>query len=152
MARKKQIGFGIEAPAKGCDDKNCPFHGNLKIHGNNFTGKVVSDKMQRSVTVEWQGWKYIPKYERYTRTKTKIIAHNPQCINAVEGDMVRIDECRPLSKMKTFVVTKVLGKNETHAFEKEAKEEGKFKAKHAETKKPVEAADSAEEPENKETE
>jgi len=127
MTRSRSMGFGVEAPQKACDDKNCPFHGTLKVHGNQFTGKVVSHKMQRSVTVEWQGFRLIPKYERYKRTRTKITAHNPPCIDAVEGDMVVIGECRPLSKTKNFVVIKVLGKLEKYAFEKEAREEGKHK-------------------------
>ena len=38
--------------------------------------------------------------------KTKIKTHNPPCINAKEGDMVKMMECRPLSKMKNFVVVK----------------------------------------------
>jgi small subunit ribosomal protein S17 len=145
MTRSRTTGFGIEAPQKGCDDKNCPFHGTLKVRGKQFTGKVVSHKMQRSVVVEWQGWRHIPKYERYKRTRTKVIAHNPPCINAAEGDRVMIGECRPLSKMKNFVVMKVLGKLEKYALEREALEEGKHKIK----KKEAENKEAAEERQEK---
>jgi small subunit ribosomal protein S17 len=127
MTRTKETGFGIKAPSKSCEDKNCPFHGTLKVRGKQFTGTVVSQKMQRSVVVEWVGWRFIPKYERYKKTKTKVTAHNPPCVHAVEGDVVKIGECRPLSKTKNFVVLKVLGKEEKYALEKEALEEGKHK-------------------------
>lgn len=129
MTRTRKAGFGTEPPSESCDDSNCPFHGSLKIRGKHFTGKVVSDKMQRSVVVEWVGWRYIPKYERYKRAKTKVLVHNPPCINAAEGDMVKIVECRPLSKTKSFVVIQKLGKVEKYRLEKDALEEGKHKEK-----------------------
>lgn len=134
MTRTKEIGYGVKAPGRSCTDNNCPFHGTLKVHGKQFTGKVVSDKMQHSVLVEWVGWRFIPKYERYKKTRTRVTVHNPPCINAAEGDIVKIGECRPLSKTKTFVVLGVLGKQERYQLEKEAREEGKHKAKEAEAK------------------
>lgn len=127
MTRTRSTGFGTQAPKETCTDKNCPFHGTLKTRGKQFTGTIVSDKMQHSVKVEWLGWRYIPKYERYKKTRTSVIAHNPDCVNAVEGDMVRISECRPLSKTKNFVVIKVLGKADKYEMEKAALEEGKHK-------------------------
>jgi small subunit ribosomal protein S17 len=129
MPRTRSPGFETKTPEKECGDKNCPFHGTLKARGRQFTGKVVSDKMQKSVIVEWVGWRYIPKYERYKRTRTKIVAHNPTCINAKEGDMVNISECRPLSKRKNFVILGIIGKLEKYALEKEAREEGKHRIK-----------------------
>ena len=127
MNRTRNPGFDTKAPSKTCDDTNCPFHGTIKVRGKQFTGRVVSDKMQRSVVVEWIGWRPIPKYERYKKTRTKVIAHNPPCLDAVEGDLVKIGECRALSKTKNFVVMKVLGKSEKYELEKEALEEGKHK-------------------------
>ncbi len=127
MTQTKDIGFGIKSPTKTCTDKNCPFHGSLKIHGKQFTGKIVSSKMQNSAVVEWVGWRHIPKFERYKKTKTKVSVHNPPCLNAVEGDVVKIQECRPISKTKNFVVIEVLGKEELYALEKESLEEGKHK-------------------------
>lgn len=107
MAKKteeKNIGIKIKKPERICDDSKCPFHGQLKIRGRTFTGKVVSSKMQRGVVVAWERKVMIPKYERYEKRKTKIKAHNPPCINAEEGDIVTIAECRPLSKLISFVV------------------------------------------------
>jgi len=93
---------------KKCNDNKCPFHGIVKLRGRNFTGIVVSDKMSKTVTVEWVKRRFIPKYERYEIKRKKIHAHNPDCINAVKGNRVRIMECRPLSKTKKFAVIKVL--------------------------------------------
>ncbi|NQU79832.1 30S ribosomal protein S17 [Candidatus Woesearchaeota archaeon] len=129
MTRTRNIGLGTKLPSTACSDKNCPYHGNIKIRGKQFTGKVVSDKMTRSVLVEWLGWQKVPKYERYRKTKTKVSAHNPACIDAKEGDMVRIGECRPISKTKTFIVVSVLGSDDTHQLKKESLEEGKHQDK-----------------------
>ncbi|MCS7097648.1 MAG: 30S ribosomal protein S17 [Candidatus Methanomethyliaceae archaeon] len=87
-----------------CVDRKCPFHGNLSIRGKILTGKVVSDRMQRTVVVQVDYLRYYSKYKRYARSRSKIHAHNPSCINAVKGDIVKIAECRPLSKTVSFVV------------------------------------------------
>ncbi len=101
----RNIGIPIEnLPEKECNDRNCPYHGHLKVRGRTFTGKVVSDKMSRGVVVQWNYVKLIPKYRRYERRKSKVVAHNPQCIDARTGDNVKIVECRPISKTKMFVV------------------------------------------------
>jgi len=47
---------------------------------------------------------FIQKFERYERRHSRINAYNPSCISAKEGDVVKIAECRPLSKTKAFVV------------------------------------------------
>jgi len=41
---------------------------------------------------------------RYERRRGHIPSHNPPCIDAKEGDRVRIAECRPISKTVSFVV------------------------------------------------
>ncbi len=99
---------GIEAPVKKCDDANCPFHGSLSIRGRIFEGVVKSDKMAKTVTVEWSRMIKIPKYNRYIVKRSRVKAHNTECINARVGDKVLISECRPLSKTKKFVVIKVV--------------------------------------------
>lgn len=78
----------------------------ISTRGRTFTGIVTSDKMSKTVTVEWTRRHYIPKYERYEQRKTKVKAHNPDEIDAQEGDTVIIKETRPLSKTKNFVVIK----------------------------------------------
>jgi len=128
----------------GCGDKKCPFHGNLKCRGRTFTGTVVSAKMHKTVTVEWS-WKYfLPKYERYERRRTKIKAHNPKCIDAKEGDIVRISECRPLSKTKNFVVIEKTGKEKGFKEKTEAMTESKHKKKEEKKEERAEEAKGGE--------
>ena len=87
-----------------CKDKDCPIHGNLKIRGRTFKGEVVS-KHDKRIAVQFERMVYLRKYERYGRTKTKIHARLPRCMekDVKIGDTVRIKECRPLSKMIHFV-------------------------------------------------
>lgn len=100
-----RIGIPVKNPPKDvCDDELCPYHGHLKIRGKIFQGEVVSAKMDKTVVVEWSYLRKIKKLKRYMRCKTKLAAHNPPCISAKEGDIVRIAECRPISKTKSFVV------------------------------------------------
>jgi small subunit ribosomal protein S17 len=116
-------------PNQKCTDNNCPYHGTLKVRGKQFEGTVVSSKMQRSAIVEWEGKRFVPKFERYKRTRTKVAAHNPECMNAREGDKVTVAECRPLSKTKSFVIIEVKGKETKYTLRKEALEEGKHRAR-----------------------
>jgi len=93
---------------KTCNDKNCPFHGQLSIRGRILDGVVVSAKMDKTVIVRRDYLYYVPKFKRYERRHSHIPAHNPPCINAKEGDKVRIAECRPISKTVSFVVIEKL--------------------------------------------
>ncbi len=102
--KTKDIGLDVEAPKDVCEDALCPFHGNLKVRGRIFTGTVVSDKAAKSVVVEWPYLIKVKKYERYMRKRSRVVAHNPSCINARKGDSVKVAECRPISKTKKFVV------------------------------------------------
>jgi ribosomal protein S17 len=61
----------------------------------------------RRAVIKWERIHYIPKYERYYKKFSKIHAHLPSCISANKGDLVRIGECRPLSKIMHFVVLEV---------------------------------------------
>lgn len=96
--------MSLKRPDSECDDVNCPFHGTLSVRGRMLDAVVVSDKMQKSVVVGIDYVRYYPKYERYARMSSRITAHNPPCIDAKTGDKVKIAECRPLSKTKSFVV------------------------------------------------
>lgn len=82
----------------------------LSTRGRKFTGTVISDKMTKTVTVEWERRKFIKKYERYEKRRTRIKAHNPEDIDAEKGDVVVIEETRPISKTKNFIVTKIVKK------------------------------------------
>ena len=88
-----------------CKDKDCPFHGKLKIRGRTFEGKVIR-KFPRRITIGFERMIYIRKYERYAKSKTKIHARLPMCMeNKIDiGDTVLVRECRPLSKIIHFIV------------------------------------------------
>lgn len=105
MAR--DIGLDVQAPTNECTDVNCPFHGTLPVRGQVLDGVVVSDKSTSMVVVERTFEKMVKKYERYEKRRSKLHAHNPPCIAAKIGDEVKIAECRPLSKTKSFVVVEV---------------------------------------------
>jgi len=84
----------------------------LGTRGRSFVGKVVRAKMHKTVVVEWERRVLIPKFERYEKRRSKVNAHNPEDIDAKEGDIVRIEETRPISKTKSFIVTEILQKAE----------------------------------------
>ncbi len=113
MPRKKirktprDLGF-VPTPSKVCDDPNCPFTGSISVRGQFFEGVVVSDRMDKTVTVKREYLAKIPKYKRYARRTQTFKAHNPPCIDAKEGDKVIIGETRPISKTKSFVVLQIL--------------------------------------------
>ncbi len=88
-----------------CKDKDCHIHGNLKVRGRVFEGHVIK-KFHKRITIGFERMIYIRKYERYTKSKTKIHARLPVCMEKEIniGDLVKIQECRPLSKMIHFVV------------------------------------------------
>ena len=94
----------VKQPQKNCDDPHCPFHGSLSVRGRVLEGVVVGDRMKGTVVVRRDYHHYVPKYMRYERRHSRIMAHNPPCIEAQVDDEVRIIECRPLSKSVSFVV------------------------------------------------
>jgi len=96
-----------------CKDKNCPIHGNLKVRGRTFEGIVIK-KFDKRITIEFEKMNYIRKYERYTKSKTKIHARLPACMEKEIniGDLIKIQECRPLSKIIHFVVIKKIKSGE----------------------------------------
>ena len=88
-----------------CNDKKCHIHGNLKVRGRTFEGKVVR-KFPKRITIEFERMVYVRKYERYKKSRIKIHARLPECMEKEinVGDFVKIQECRPLSKIIHFVV------------------------------------------------
>ena len=87
-----------------CDDKNCPKHGTLRVYGGTIEGTIVSDKPKNTVIIESHYLKFVPKYERYERRKTRLAAHKPPCIDVHTGDRVLVGKCRKVSKTKAHVV------------------------------------------------
>ena len=73
------------------------------------TGRVVSNKMNKSVTVLLERQIKHPLYGKYIKRSTKVRAHDEDN-SCGEGDKVMIAECRPLSKTKSWRVVEILEK------------------------------------------
>ncbi len=74
-----------------------------------FVGTVISDKMDKTVTVAVTRLQKHPLYKKYIKRTTKLKAHDEGNVCRV-GDTVRIIESRPLSKTKRWVVLEVLNR------------------------------------------
>jgi len=68
-----------------------------------LTGRVVSDKMDKTVTVLVERRVMHPIYKKFIR-RSKMYAAHDEANLCKEGDVVRIEECRPISKRKTWQV------------------------------------------------
>ena len=77
-----------------------------------LSGRVVSDKMQKTVTVLVERRVKHPLYGKFMTRTRKYHAHDENG-DYHEGDMVEIEECRPLSRTKAWRVTKLLEKART---------------------------------------
>lgn len=77
-----------------------------------LTGRVISNRMDKTATVMIERRVRHPLYGKYIRRSTKYHVHdeNNEC---QEGDIVTIRECRPLSKTKTFRLVSVVERAET---------------------------------------
>lgn len=84
---------------------------NVSSRGRTFQGKVMK-KFPNRVAIEFERTVYIPKYERYMRKKTRLHARLPQNIRVEIGDLIRVRECRPLSKIIHFIVVDIIKKQE----------------------------------------
>ncbi|HNP89213.1 MAG: 30S ribosomal protein S17 [Microgenomates group bacterium ADurb.Bin219] len=71
-----------------------------------FIGKIISNKMNRAAIVEVSFVKKHPLYHKRMQIKRKIHAQN--LIGAKNGDLVKITECRPLSKTISFKIQEVV--------------------------------------------
>ena len=72
-----------------------------------INGKVVSNKMDKSITVLVERVVKHPVYGKYIKRSTKMMAHDEENI-CQEGDIVAITSCRPMSKNKSFKLVQVL--------------------------------------------
>ncbi len=72
-----------------------------------ITGRVISDKMDKTVSVAVERLIKHPVYGKYIRRTTKILAHDASN-ECKSGDRVTISECRPISKNKSWAVVNVV--------------------------------------------
>jgi len=80
---------------------------NINPRGRIFEG-IVKRKFQKRIMIEFERFIYVRKYERYKKSRTRIHARLPENLEKEIhiGDLVRIQECRPLSKLIHFIVIK----------------------------------------------
>ena len=74
-----------------------------------LTGRVVSDKMQKTIAVEIERLIRHPTYGKYIRRTTKLLAHDENGTSK-EGDLVVITPCRPMSRRKSWRLVEVVEK------------------------------------------
>lgn len=73
------------------------------------TGKVVSNKMQKTITVSVERLVKHPMYGKYVRRTTKLLAHD-EAGESREGDVVEIVECRPISRRKAWRLARIVSR------------------------------------------
>ena len=101
----KNIGMPVALPKNPSNkDKHDPFYSNFSVRGKVFIGKVISSKSIRTAKIEFSRIFPLKKYERFEKRRTRLLVHNPDSISAQEGDLVKVMECRPISKTKNFVI------------------------------------------------
>jgi small subunit ribosomal protein S17 len=74
-----------------------------------LTGRVVSDKMQKTIAVEIERLIKHPTYGKYVRRTTKLLAHDENGESHI-GDLVTISPCRPFSRRKSWRLVRVVEK------------------------------------------
>lgn len=81
----------------------------VKAKKREFTGLVLSNKMDKTIVVQISTKKPHPLYGKYVVSSVKYKAHDEEN-QANIGDKVRIVECRPISKFKTWTLAEVIEK------------------------------------------
>lgn len=76
-----------------------------------YTGLVVSDKMEKTITVEITSYKKSPLYNKLVKVTKKIKAHDEEGLAGI-GDTVKVMETRPLSKTKRFRLLDIVAKSD----------------------------------------
>lgn len=80
---------------------------NSETNARTMVGKIVSNKMQKTIVVMVERTVKHPKYGKIMKRRTKLHAHDENQIGKM-GDTVKIRETRPLSKMKCWVLVEVI--------------------------------------------
>jgi small subunit ribosomal protein S17 len=86
-------------------DQSAPVRGRKK----SWSGKVVSDKMDKACIVAVERSVQHPVYKKYFKKTTRLMAHDEKNEAGV-GDLVKVVECRPLSKSKSCRLVEILEK------------------------------------------
>jgi small subunit ribosomal protein S17 len=79
----------------------------MKVNKKSYTGQVVSDKMEKTIVVAVTTKQLHPLYKKYVKKTKKVKAHDEKN-EAHIGDTVRVIECRPLSRDKSWRLVQVV--------------------------------------------
>lgn len=79
----------------------------LQTNARTVVGKVISDKMNKTIVVLVERTVKHPKYGKIMRRRTKLHAHDENQLGKI-GNTVKIRESRPISKMKSWVLVEVI--------------------------------------------
>lgn len=81
-----------------------------ELKSKKIIGKVISNKMEKSITIAVNRLVSHPMYGKYIKKTTKLMVHdeNNEC---KEGDIVEINPCRPISKNKVWVLSRIIDKS-----------------------------------------
>jgi small subunit ribosomal protein S17 len=90
--------------------------GSTPARRNEKVGNVVSTKMSKTIVVEVEMRKAHPKYKRIVKSNKKFYAHDEQN-SARVGDVVRIRESRPLSKLKRWALEEIVRRSSLNQIE-----------------------------------
>jgi len=80
---------------------------NPESNARTMVGKVISDKMQKTIVVVVERTVKHPKYGKIMKRRTKLHAHDENQIGKI-GNTVKIRESRPLSKLKSWTLVEVI--------------------------------------------
>lgn len=80
---------------------------NEKTLRRSRVGKVVADSTEKTIKVEIEGMVQHPRYKKYIKRHTRFLVHDPEEKCKV-GDTVRVEECRPISKTKKWIVCEIV--------------------------------------------
>ncbi|MFZ5952649.1 MAG: 30S ribosomal protein S17 [Candidatus Rifleibacteriota bacterium] len=80
---------------------------NTKTIKRSRVGRVVADSTEKTVKVEIEGIVQHPRYKKYIKRHTRFLVHDPEEKCKV-GDLVRVEECRPISKTKKWIVREIV--------------------------------------------
>ena len=87
---------------------------NTKVIRRSRVAKVIADSTEKTIKVEIEGIVQHPRYKKYIKRHTRFLVHDPEEKCKV-GDLVRIEECRPISKSKKWIVREIVKTADTVA-------------------------------------
>lgn len=79
----------------------------IKINKKSQVGKVIADSSEKTVKVEIENIIQHKRFKKYIKRHTRFLVHDPEEKCKV-GDKVKIEECRPISKCKKWIIREIV--------------------------------------------